>query len=135
MRCHSSRTTPRPTIPIPISLFTQLSHWSGSKAQLDDAVAVTDQEAVFMAHYLMRREGLFVGSSSAMNVVATVRYAKSLPAGSTLVTVLCDSGQRHVTRFWNEEFILARGLRWPDADHIEVDAAVEGMAAGQQKEE
>ena len=51
------------------------------QAQLDDAVAVSDQEAVFMAHYLMQREGLFVGSSSAMNVVATLKYAREMPPG------------------------------------------------------
>ena len=34
-----------------------------------------------MAHYLMQREGLFVGSSSAMNVVATLKYAREMPPG------------------------------------------------------
>mmetsp|Transcript_31623 Transcript_31623/g.83545 ORF Transcript_31623/g.83545 Transcript_31623/m.83545 type:complete len:93 (-) Transcript_31623:11-289(-) len=81
-----------------------------------------------MAHYLMQREGLFVGSSSAMNVVATLKYAREMPPGSTLVTVLCDSGQRHVTRFWSREFIEGQDLRWPAFE--EAEAQVAGFAAG-----
>jgi cysteine synthase A len=83
---------------------------------IDEAVRVTDQEAVDMAHYLLKLEGLWVGSSSAMNVVGAVRTALELPPNSTVVTVVCDSGQRHVTRFWNKEFILSRGLTWPEEE-------------------
>lgn len=81
---------------------------------IDDAILVTDQEAVDMAHWLLRNEGFFVGSSSAMNVFAAAKISQSLPEGSTIVTVFCDSGTRHVTRFWNKLFIEARGLSWPE---------------------
>lgn len=81
---------------------------------VDSAMAVSDQEAVDMAHFILQHEGLLVGSSSAMNLVGAVRAALKLPGGSSRVcTVICDSGQRHVTRFWNREFILSRGLIWP----------------------
>ncbi|CAG8755662.1 8284_t:CDS:2, partial [Acaulospora morrowiae] len=40
---------------------------------IDDAILVTDEEAVAMARYLVREEGLFVGSSSAVNCVGCVR--------------------------------------------------------------
>lgn len=98
-----------------------------ARASIDRAVRVTDQEAVHMAHFLLAHEGLFVGSSSAMNVVACLRHALSLPEGSTLVTVLCDSGQRHVTRFWNEDFIHDAGLQWPK-DPDEASRVVQAMA-------
>jgi cysteine synthase A len=80
---------------------------------VDDAIRVSDQEAVDMAHWLLRNEGLWVGSSSAMNVTGAVRVASSLPEGSTVVTVICDAGSRHVTRFWNADFIREWGLVWP----------------------
>ena len=51
-----------------------------------------------------------------------------MPPGSTLVTVLCDSGQRHVTRFWSREFIEEQGLVWPTGE--EADARVELMTQG-----
>lgn len=80
---------------------------------VDAAVRVSDQEAVDMAHWLLSTEGLWVGSSSAMNVVGAVRTALELPPGSTVVTVLCDKGDRHVTRFWNRDFCREWGLQWP----------------------
>ena len=92
---------------------------------IDDAVRVTDQEAVDMAHYLLKTEGLWVGSSSSMNVVGAVRTAASLPKGSTVVTVICDGGQRHVTRFWNRDFIVKWGLRWPGDNSMDTNAATD----------
>jgi len=80
---------------------------------VDDAIRVSDQEAVDMAHWLLRNEGLWVGSSSAMNVTGAVRVASTLSPGSTVVTVICDAGSRHVTRFWNADFIREWGLVWP----------------------
>lgn len=67
---------------------------------IDDAVAVTDREAVEMSRYLMKEDGLFVGSSSAVNCVSAYRVAKALGPGHTIVTMLCDSGSRHLTKFW-----------------------------------
>ena len=85
---------------------------------MDESVRVSDQEAVDMACYLLQTEGLWVGSSSAMNVVGTVRAALALPPGSTVVTVICDAGQRHVARFWNKDFIADWGLIWPQDSEV-----------------
>jgi cysteine synthase A len=92
-------------------------------ASIDDAFHVTDQETVEMSRYLLRNEGLFVGSSSALNCVAAVRAARKLGPGHTIVTVLCDSGQRHLTKFWDDKHIQehwqlqahASGLEFLDA--------------------
>lgn len=81
---------------------------------VDDALAITDQQAVHVAHYLLRHEGLFVGASTAMNVAGALRVAAHLPPGSHVVTVVCDVGARHTGRFWNRKFISEeRGLVWP----------------------
>ena len=49
-----------------------------------------DAEAVSMARFLVEKDGLFVGSSSACNLVAAVRYAKKMgwKDGQTIVTIL-----------------------------------------------
>lgn len=92
---------------------------------IDEAVRVSDQEAVDMAHWLLQNEGLWVGSSSAMNVVGAIETAWKLPKGAHVVTVICDSGSRHLTRFWNRDFILERGLQWPrDRDEEVVPACL-----------
>ena len=84
---------------------------------LDDALRVTDQEAVDMAHWLLKEEGIFVGSSSAMNVFGAMKFAtESMRPGSCVVTVVCDGGQRHLTRFWSRDFIKGWGLEWPGDD-------------------
>uniref|UniRef100_A0A7S2RC68 Tryptophan synthase beta chain-like PALP domain-containing protein n=1 Tax=Rhizochromulina marina TaxID=1034831 RepID=A0A7S2RC68_9STRA len=91
------------------------------EAEIDDAIAVSDQEALYMAHYLLKHEGLLVGSSSAINVVAAIRFAKEVPPGSTVATVLCDSGQRHLNRFWNPQYATAPpyNLSWPGPNEVE----------------
>ncbi|KAG5941111.1 Cysteine synthase 2 [Claviceps sorghi] len=67
---------------------------------IDDAVKVTDEQACRMARWLVQRDGIFVGSSSSVNCVAAVMTAMSLPERSRVVTILCDSGTRHLSKFW-----------------------------------
>ncbi|TGJ85742.1 hypothetical protein E0Z10_g3046 [Xylaria hypoxylon] len=67
---------------------------------IDDAVKVTDEQACKMARWLVEHDGIFVGSSSAVNCVAAVVAAMSLPKGSRVVTILCDSGTRHLSKLW-----------------------------------
>jgi cysteine synthase len=70
---------------------------------VDDAVKVTDEQARRMARWLVERDGVFVGSSSAVNCVAAVATALRLRRRGNeqkLVTVLCDSGTRHLSKFW-----------------------------------
>jgi cysteine synthase A len=72
---------------------------------IDDAFRVTDEEACKMARFLVREEGLFVGSSSAVNLVGVVKAARTLGPGKTIVTVISDSGHRHLTKFWNDDYL------------------------------
>ncbi|KAJ3309717.1 Cysteine synthase 2 [Boothiomyces sp. JEL0838] len=80
---------------------------------IDDAVKVTDEEAVGMSRYLVNNDGLFVGSSSSVNCVAAVKLARKLGPGHTIVTLLCDSGSRHLTKFWSDEFLQKVGIEAP----------------------
>ena len=67
---------------------------------IDDAVKVSDTQATAMARWLVKNDGIFIGSSSAVNCVAAVQTALSLGPGHTIVTILCDSGTRHLSKFW-----------------------------------
>ena len=75
------------------------------KAKIDSAYSVTDQEVVDMAKFLINSEGLFVGSSTAMNLAVCVKLARESPKGSRIVTIACDSGLRHLGKFYNSEFL------------------------------
>jgi len=74
---------------------------------IDDAFRVTDAEAVSMSRYLVHNDGLFLGSSSACNLVACVKLAQKMQwkDGQRIVTVLCDSGSRHYSKFWNNDYL------------------------------
>jgi cysteine synthase len=79
-------------------------------APVDDAVRVDDKTMVEMAHWLLREEGLFVGGSAALNVTGAARLAATLPAGSRVVTILCDGGDRYRSRIYNHEWLAASNI-------------------------
>jgi cysteine synthase len=79
-------------------------------APIDDAVHVEDAETVSYVYRLLREEGLFVSSTSGINVAAAVRVARELGAGHTIVTVLCDTGSKYLSRLFNREWLAQKGL-------------------------
>lgn len=101
---------------------------------VDDAISVTDEEAIKMSRFILKEEGLFLGSSSAVNLVAIYKLAKKdrwnlmakhrksddrhRPNRLTMVTILCDSGQRHLSKFWNDDYLIQNGIlrSLPDAN-------------------
>ncbi|KAF7831277.1 cysteine synthase 2 [Senna tora] len=87
-------------------------------AKLDGAFQGSDMEAVEMARFLLKNDGLFLGSSSAMNCVGAVRLAQAIGPGHTIVTILCDSGMRHLSKFYNPQYLSQLGLT-PKAHGLE----------------
>jgi len=81
-----------------------------ARARVDRAFRGTDREAVEMAAYLLRNDGLFIGSSSAMNCVGAVKMARALGPGHIIATILCDGGARHLSKFHSSEYLAQHGL-------------------------
>jgi cysteine synthase len=79
-------------------------------APLDDALHVTDVECVRTVYRLLREEGLFLGSTSGVNVAAAVQIAKRLGPGHTIVTILCDNGAKYQSRLFNRKWLAEKGL-------------------------
>jgi cysteine synthase len=77
---------------------------------IDDAYVVSDRDTVQMVYRLLREEGLFLGSSSGVNVAAAVALARRLGPGHTIVTVLCDGGGRYQSRLYNPAWLDEKGL-------------------------
>jgi len=77
---------------------------------IDDALHVTDIDCVRMVFRLLRDEGLFLGSTSGVNVAAAVQIAKLLGPGHTIVTILCDSGAKYQSRLFNRKWLSDKGL-------------------------
>jgi cysteine synthase A len=81
--------------------------------QVDEAYRVEDEDWLPVLYGLVQEEGLCVGGSSALNVVGATRLAKSLGPGKTVVTILCDYGNRYQSRLFNPEFLRGKGLPTP----------------------
>lgn len=81
---------------------------------IDDSVRVTDEEAIKMAKWLCINDGLFVGASTAINAVAVLKYAENLPKGSNVCIIACDSGSRHLSKFWKEALAVDNNLSLSD---------------------
>ena len=73
-------------------------------ARIADArVSVTTENAYKTARQLAREEGLFVGISSGANVCAALELARTLPKGSRIATILCDTGCRYLSEpLWRD---------------------------------
>lgn len=65
----------------------------------DEIDRVSTEEAKAMAFRLAREEGLFCGTSTGANVTAALRLAERLETGSTIVTIMCDTGMKYLKNF------------------------------------
>ena len=74
---------------------------------VDEVIQVDDRESFLMTRHLMREEGLFVGGSCGMAVVAAVRAAKDLPESAVMVVLLPDTGRNYVSKVFDDEWVLA----------------------------
>ena len=80
---------------------------------VDRAYQISDDEALPIIYDLMQHEGLYLGGSSAINIAGAMKMAKDLGPGHTIVTILCDSGQRYQSKVWNPEFLRSKNLPIP----------------------
>ena len=84
-----------------------------ARGVIDDAVQVADPEALEQIFELQAQEGLSVGGSAGINVMAAIRVARAMGPGHTVVTVLCDGGARYQSKLFNPEFLRERNLPVP----------------------
>ena len=79
-------------------------------APIDDAVHIEDSDSVRFVYRLLHEEGLFLGSTSGINLAAAARVALEMGRGHTIVTVLCDGGAKYQSRLFNREWLEQKGL-------------------------
>ena len=81
--------------------------------EVDFPYLIPDSEALPIVFDLLKEEGFCVGLSSGINVAGAIRAAKELGPGHTVVTLLCDLGQRYSAKIWNPAFLKEAGLPAP----------------------
>ncbi|AWK87014.1 cysteine synthase A [Azospirillum thermophilum] len=83
-------------------------------APVDLAYRIADEEALPIIFDLIKTQGLVLGGSSGINVAAAIRLARELGPGHTIVTILCDGGQRYQSKLFNPAFLREKTLPVPD---------------------
>jgi len=82
-------------------------------APIDDAYEITDEEMLPIIFDLLQHEGLCLGGSTGINVAGTIRMAKEMGPGHTIVTVLCDYGTRYQSKLFDPDFLRSKNLPVP----------------------
>jgi len=78
--------------------------------ELSGALHIPDAKSIAMVYELLDSEGLYMGASSALNVVAAVELAQKLGPGTTVATLLCDGAYRYQSRLFSKTWLRAKGL-------------------------
>jgi cysteine synthase A len=76
----------------------------------DGAVRIDDSRTIATVYRLLKDEGLYIGASSALNVVAAGDVARKLGPGHTIVTVICDGAARYQTRLFSKKWLESKNL-------------------------
>jgi cysteine synthase A len=81
-------------------------------APVDIAWQIPDRESVAQVFELVE-EGLVMGGSTGVNVAGAIRMARELGPGHTVVTVLCDYGNRYASKLFDPAFLRSKDLPVP----------------------
>ena len=82
----------------------------------DEIVAVSDRDSFEMTRRMAREEGLLVGGSCGMAVVAALRVAAKAEPGSLIVVLLTDSGRGYLSKVFNEDWLSSYGFIQGDTE-------------------
>ena len=93
-----------------------VNHITGNvaQAQVDVAFQISDEEALPYIFNLLKSEGLCLGGSAGINIAGAVRLAEHLGPGHTIVTILCDYGNRYQSKLFNPVFLENKDLPIPE---------------------
>ncbi len=75
-------------------------------AAVDEWITVSDKDAILLVRRMAKEEGLFCGGSTGVNVFAALEVARKLDdPKACVVTVLCDTGERYLSKVYNDEWL------------------------------
>jgi cystathionine beta-synthase len=91
---------------------------------VDEFVTVSDRDAFAVARRLTREEGLFVGGSAGLITHAALNLARQLDdPDACVVTFLCDTGERYLSKLYNDEWMRENQLL--EADRVSIGMLLE----------
>ena len=78
------------------------------------AYTISDAEAFFTARELLEKEGILAGSSSGTLIAAALKWARAQSEPKTVVTFVCDSGNKYLSKMFNDFWMLDNGFIKPN---------------------
>jgi len=85
-------------------------------AKIHRSVNLPDRDLVAFSRYVRDRDGIVLGSSSALNLAGAVFAAAKMGKGKRIVTFSCDLGERSYSKLWNSEFLKTKDINPQDLD-------------------
>lgn len=86
---------------------------------VDDSLHISDEKTIEMVYRCLDEEGLYLGASSCLNVVAAKEVAEKLGKGHTVVTILCDGAYRYADRLFSRKWLESKKLLGSIPKHLE----------------
>ena len=75
-----------------------------------DAYSIADEESFATARELLKREGILGGSSTGTLLAAALRYCREQTAPKRVVSFVCDTGTRYLSKVYNDHWMVDQGL-------------------------
>ena len=97
-----------------------------SLANIDEAFRCHDRHMMAISRHLIKEEGLFLGASSGINIGGAVKTALTGGPGQTIVTILCDTAQKYMSRLFDQDWLTENDL--PPED-LSIQGMIEEMKA------
>jgi cysteine synthase A len=88
-------------------------------ALVDGSLHISDEKTIEMVYRCLDEEGLYLGASSCLNVVAAKEVAEKLGPGNTVVTLLCDGAYRYADRLFSRKWLTEKKLLGSIPKHLE----------------
>lgn len=86
---------------------------------IDNSLHIEDEASIAMLYRLLDEDGLYLGASSALNVVAAYRMAKQLGRGSRVATIMADGAYRYQARLFSRKWLESKGLVDAIPEHLQ----------------
>ena len=79
-------------------------------SRVKNAYSIPDGEAFGVCRELLRREGIFAGSSSGTLIAAALRYCREQKTAKRVVSLVCDSGNKYLSKVYNDYWMIDQGF-------------------------
>lgn len=79
-------------------------------SRVKKAYSISDAESADTVRTLLRREGILAGSSSGTLIGAALRYCREQTSAKRVVTFVCDSGNKYLSKIFNDYWLIDQGL-------------------------